>query len=220
MAGVTRSRSLARRISRTGVLGAAVAFALGLWAAPVWAQQASEVGPPLQLRLYVNALTAGKITKTPADPNGTFSGNSFGSNGATLEFIILRHAGLSVSQQFEERHTTSPAGVDTKEDWVNTYYSLTAYVFATGHGRGNIFAGYSTGTVDRYTEKQAGMTVPPFNPARNLPLTRTFAGLDYTFNRIGFRAEWVQSEAADKISGQKVNLNQMLQVLSVYIPFN
>ena len=206
--------------ARRFAVGAAVALALGLWAGGVQAQQGGEAGPPLQLRLYVNALTAGKIAKTPADPLGDFSTHSFGSNGATLEFIVMRHLGLSISQQFQDRHYTNKAGVDTREDWINTYYSLTAYARATGHRRGNAFLGYSTGTVDHYTEKQAGTSVPPFDPARNLPLTRVFAGFEYTFDRIGFRAEWVEFDSADKISGQKVNLNQTLQVLSVYIPFN
>ena len=201
-------------------LGAAFAVLLGLCAATAQAQQGGAAGAALQLRLYVSAITAGTIAKTPADPNGDFSGHAFASNGATLELIVASRIGISISQQYEDRHYTDRAGVDTKEDWIDTYYSLTAYARPTGHRRANAFAGYSMGTVDHYTEKQSGVAVRPFDPARNLPLTRLFAGFDYTLDRIGFRAEWVQSEAADKFSGQRVNLNQTLQVLSVYIPFN
>lgn len=204
---------------RLGACGAGLAVVLALLAGAAHAQQ-GDADADLQLRLYVDALTAGSIDKTPADPAGAFSKRSFGSNGATLEAILFGHIGLSVSQQYEYRKYTNLAGLDTQEDWVNTYYSLTAYLRSAGHKRANAFLGYSTGTVDRYTEKLNGIPALPLSSARNLPLTRLFAGVEYTFERIGFRAEWVQSEASAKISGQKVNLDQTLQVLSVYIPFN
>jgi len=204
---------------RFGACSAALAVALALLAGAACAQQA-DAGADFQLRLYVDALTGGSIDKTPADPAGTFSKRSFGSNGAALEAILFGHIGLSISQQYEYRKYVNQAGLDTQEDWVNTYYSMTAYLRSTGRKGANVFAGYSAGTVDRYTEKLNGTPALPLSTARNMPLTRLFAGVEYTFERIGFRAAWVQSEASAKISGQKVNLDQTLQVLSVYIPFN
>ncbi|MFI5399742.1 MAG: hypothetical protein ACHQZQ_01655 [SAR324 cluster bacterium] len=204
---------------RLGACGAGLAFMMALLAGTAHAQQ-GDADAALRLRLYVDALTVGSIDKTPADPDGRFSGSSFGSDSATLEAILYGHIGLSISQQYEYRKYTNQAGLDTQENWVNTYYSLTGYLRSAGHDRANGFLGYSAGTVDRYTEKSNGTPVAPFNPARNLPLTRLFAGVEYTFERIGFRVEWVQSEASAKVSGQKANLDQTLQVLSAYIPFN
>jgi hypothetical protein len=174
----------------------------------------------VQLRLYVNAFTAGKIDKTPVDPNGTFDGHVPGNDGAALELILFRHVGLSIAQDFESRHSTDGAGNDLKEKWTNTYTSLTVYVREAGRNRWNLFLGASSGTVDRYAALVNGVASPSTDPARNLPLTRAFGGLELVFQRIGFRAQVVQSEAADTITGQKVHLNQTLQVLSVFIPFN
>ena len=50
-------------------------------------------------------------------------------------------------------------------------------------------------------------------------LLPTYARVDLAFERIGFRFAYIQSESSDTISGQKVELNQTLQVLSVFVPF-
>src|SRR5579862_5514634 len=158
---------------------AAAATILGA-TATARAQGAGGSDSDFQLRLYIMALTGGSIDKTPADASGNFKTKNFENNGATLEMILYRHIGLSVSQEYEDRRFTNTSGQATAEDWVDTYYSLTAYLLATGHHKGNLFAGYSSGTVDRYTEKLNGTPMSPYDPARNLPLTRVFAGVEYT----------------------------------------
>jgi hypothetical protein len=143
-----------------------------------------------------------------------------GNDGAALELIFFRRIGLAVAQDIESRHSSDGAGNDLKERWTNSYASLTAYLREAGRGRWNVFLGASSGTVDRYVALVNGAGSAPTDPARNLPLTRTFGGLELVFQRIGFRAQVVRSEAADMVSGQKLALNQTLQVLSVFIPFN
>jgi len=176
--------------------------------------------PNLQLRLYVNAYTAGQVSQTPQDPNGNASGERPGNDGASLELILFRHVGLSFTQEYERRHFTDAAGNDVKEQWTNSFYSLTGYLKAARRGGWNLFLGASTGTIDRYDAQVNGIGTAPAGPARNLPLTRTFGGFELAFQRIGFRAQVIQSEASDTVAGQKLSLNQTLQVLSVFIPFN
>jgi hypothetical protein len=171
------------------------------------------------LRLYVNAYSQGSTDKTPQDPNGNSNSKPFGNDGASLELILYRHVGLAVSQDYESRNYDDPSGNTIHERWVSTYYSLTGYAFDPGPGW-NLFGGASTGTIDRYTAEVNGVQSAPTNPAHDLPLTRYYAGIDLAFKRIGFRFSYIQSQASKTISGQQLALNQTLDVLSVFIPFN
>jgi hypothetical protein len=176
--------------------------------------------PDYQLRLYVMAYTAGKIDKTPADPNGSFASHAFEANGATLELIFFGRVGASISQQFDDRTFTNAAGQKVREDWSNTYYSLTAYARPAGRHRGNAFIGYGNGTIDRYTEKLNGTSTSPYDPAKDLPLTRIFGGVEYAGERMGIRAEYAQYDSSSKVQGQSSKFSQTLQVISLFIPFN
>jgi hypothetical protein len=184
--------------------------------------QGKGAGPDAdyQLRLYVMAYTAGKIDKSPADPNGNFASHDFEANGATLELIFFGRVGASISQQFDGRTFNNTVGQKVREDWSNTYYSLTAYARPAGRHRANAFVGYGNGTIDRYTEKLNGVTTSPYDPAKDLPLTRLFAGVEYAGERMGIRAEYAQLDSNSKVQGQSSKFSQTLQVLSLFIPFN
>ena len=173
-----------------------------------------------QLRFYVNAFSASQVDKTPVDPDGDQKSKTTGNDGAGLELILYKRVGLSVSQDYQGRNFTDSAGNEVKERWVSTYYNVTAYLKEAGKSRGNFFLGAGTGTVDRYDAEINGFSTAPMNPARNLDLTRYFAGVEYAFQRIGFRAAYIKSESSGTVSGQKYELNQTLQVLSVVVPFN
>ncbi len=188
---------------------------------PAQAQGAgNDAASNFQLRLYINAYSSGQIDKTPQDPNGDQKAKTFGNDGASLELILYKRVGVSVSQDYQGRNYTDSAGNDVKERWISTYYNLTGYLKEAGKDRWNFFVGAGTGTVDRYEAEVNGFSSPPTDPARNLDLTRYFGGLEYAFQRIGFRAAYIQSQASGTISGQKLELNQIIEVLSIFVPFN
>lgn len=184
------------------------------------AQAQDAAASNLQLRLYINAYSAGQIEKTPQDPNGDQKSKTFGNDGASLELILYKHVGLSISQDYQGRNYTDTLGNDVKERWVSTYYNLTGYLKEAGKNRWNFFLGASSGTVDRYTAEVNGFASPPTDPARNLDLTRYFGGIERAFQRVGFRASYIQSQASGTVSGQKLELNQTIEVLSIFVPFN
>jgi hypothetical protein len=53
-----------------------------------------------------------------------------------------------------------------------------------------------------------------------MPLSRAFGGIDYTFERIGFRYEYSVVDVEKDTAGFKDKINQTYQHIGFFIPFN
>ncbi|HUJ76283.1 MAG TPA: hypothetical protein VL359_15580 [bacterium] len=183
------------------------------------AVQAQSTGP--LLRLYYGADTVGTISKSPQDPRGDYTGSKVNQDNLTeLELILAQRVGISAGQQYVVRSFLDSAGNALDENWYQTFYCLTLYLREVQHDRFNVFLGAGAGTVERYQASVNGQTQPSASADREIPLQRVFGGVEYTFDRIGFRLEVAETDAEQSSGGQKVQLNQTYQTLLVYIPFN
>ena len=173
------------------------------------------------LRFYYSPYAAGTIGKSPADPSGKAKSEGVDSTWkGDLELILWGHLGLGGSRQDVLRDFENTAHQSIHEEWVQYSYNATLYLRRAGYNKFNLFAGAGEGQVEKYhySVDKVRMNTPKRD--NNMPLTRTFGGIDYTFERIGFRYEYSRVEVEKDTPGFKDKIGQTYQHIGFFIPFN
>ena len=186
-----------------------------LWAAAAWAESNTL------LRFYYSPYAVGTIARSPADPNGDKKSEAVDNTWkGDLEVILWRRLGISASRQYVSRDFDNAAGQAVHEEWVQYSYNLALYLREANHNKFNVYAGGGTGQIEKY--KFSFDNVRQNDPKRhvNMPLSRVFGGIDYTFERIGFRYEYSVVDVEKDTMGFKDKLIQTYQHIGFFIPFN
>jgi hypothetical protein len=173
------------------------------------------------LRFYYSPQSVGTIQKSPADPRGKDSDEPVDSTWkGDLELILWGHLGLSASRQNVLREFNNSADQKIQEEWVQFSYNLSLYLREAGYNRFNFYAGAGTGQVEKYRYSVDDVRMDTRQRHVSMPLSRTFGGIDYTFERIGFRYEYNVVEVEKDSPGFKDNISQTYQHIGFFIPFN
>jgi len=173
------------------------------------------------LRFYYSPYAVGSIGKSPADPNGDATSEAVNSTWkGDLELILWGHLGLSGSRQNVLRDYENSAKQQVHEEWVQYSYNLALYLRQAGYNRFNIYAGGGAGAVEKYRYSIDKVRMDTRRRDMAMPLTRTFGGIDYTFERIGFRYEYSVVDVQKDTPGFKDKISQTYQHLGFFIPFN
>lgn len=181
---------------------------------------AGAAEPPVLFRFYYSTWLQGTVEKSPADPTGAYSKE--GPRPATkgdLEMIAWGHVGLSYSRQIVRRRFETAPGQMLEEFSLQETYNLTLYARHSTHDAFNLFAGGGAGQAD-YQYKLNGVRQDDPALDKHLPIQRWFAGVEYTFDRIGVRVEYIRVQGSHEAGGRKDELAQRFGYLSLYIPFN
>jgi hypothetical protein len=173
------------------------------------------------LRFYYSPNAMGTISKSPADPNGDKKSEAVDSTWkGDLELILWRRLGLSASRQNVLRDFDNAAGQAVHEEWVQYSYNLALYLREVNHYKFNLYAGGGTGVVEKYRYSFDKVRQNTRARDQNMPLSRAFGGIDYTFERIGFRYEYSVVDVEKDTAGFKDKLDQTYQHIGFFIPFN
>jgi hypothetical protein len=173
------------------------------------------------LRFYYSPAATGRILESPADPKGKDSGAAVDSTWkGDLELILFRRLGIGGSRQNVLREYQNSAHQAVHEEWVQYSYNLTLYLREAGYDRFNAFLGGGGGNVERYQFSFDKVRQDTPKRDSNMPLTRWFGGIDYTFQHIGFRYEYSAVTVEKKTPGFKDHLNQAYHHIGFFIPFN
>lgn len=174
----------------------------------------------LLLRFYYSPYAAGTIGESPADPKGDKKGEPVDSTWkGDLELILWGHLGVSGSRQNVLRDFEA-GGQPVHEEWVQYSYNLSLYLRKAGYNRFNLFAGAGTGQVEKYRYSVDGIRLDTRKRHTSMPLTRVFGGVDYTFERIGFRYEYSAVEVEKETPGFTDRIQQAYHHVGIFIPFN
>jgi hypothetical protein len=173
------------------------------------------------LRFYYSPWAVGTINKSPADPTGADKSQHTDSTWkGDLELILWGHLGLGGSRQNVLREFENAAKQQVHEEWVQYSYNATLYLRRAGYNKFNLFAGGGEGQVEKYHFSINKVRMNTTARDNNMPLTRVFGGIDYTFERIGFRYEYSKVEVEKDTPGFKDKLSQSYQHIGFFIPFN
>jgi hypothetical protein len=195
------------------------AIALAFFTLAIVATTAHADGNVL-LRFYYSPYAAGTIRESPADPQGDKKGEVVDSTWkGDLEVILWGRLGISGSRQNVLRDFEA-GGQPVHEEWVQYSYNLTLYLREAGYNRFNLFAGAGTGQVEKYRYSVDGTRLDTRKRHTNLPLTRAFGGVDYTFERIGLRYEYSAVEVEKETPGFTDRIKQAYHHIGIFIPFN
>jgi len=178
--------------------------------------RADEIG---LLRFYYSKWISGAMLKSPLDPEGQLAGKKLEllSKGE-VELILWDHLGVSYTGQKIGRKTR--VGPSLVEEYsFQTFTSLTLYPFASRHNAFNLFIGAGRGQAQFEVRVDRVFQEDPLY--KGIPLKRRFAGMEYTYERVGYRLEAMavngMKQAAD---GRVVEIIQRLGYFTMYIPFN
>ncbi|HKJ00594.1 MAG TPA: hypothetical protein VKB51_19145 [bacterium] len=221
--------STARRRAAVGWAGRLVLLAvLALGTLPAWPGTA-HADDPVFVRLYYSSWMTGRVDRSPADPTGAFSNEMLTQNpDVGVEAIFMRRLGLSFTRQKLLRDFSDPAGsvagcaaapCQVSENGVQQAVNLTLYGRPVQHDQFNLFAGGGAGSLD-YGYRTDGTAYPGGDLFKSLSLSRWFFGLEYTYDRIGFRIEISHASASQTIAGQKAELGAAYRYLTLVIPLN
>lgn len=196
-----------------------------------WAAQGQE--PDTFVRLYYSSWMDGEVEQSPADPQGRFTdGAALSENPQVgLEVIFLRRLGVSFARQkllrgFQDA-TGTVAGCaappcQIEEHALLQSVNLTLYGREVAHNQFNLFLGGGAGDLD-YEYSVDGVRQTNGELYDNLSLSRWFLGIEYTFDRIGFRLEISQASASKSIpqaSPATADVEGAFQYLTLVIPLN
>ena len=207
-------------------LAAATALLLALAAGSTPARAAD---PDVLGRLYYSSWMTGRIQQSPADPQGQFADSNrvTGNIKSEIEAIFLQRVGLSYSRQRVERQFTDPAGLTgcgtppcrVQERALQQSLNLTLYGRAVTHNKFNLFAGGGAGTATyEFLLNEVPQTSGDLY--NGLSLSRWFYGVEYTFDRIGFRLEVSNVSAHKTVLNQTARLDESFRYLTLVIPLN
>jgi hypothetical protein len=224
-----RGSAWGRALRRAGALALPALLLVGLLPAAARAQGPSA-DDKVFVRLYYSEWMTGRLENTPADPAGRFAGNDTVTMNpkAALEVIFLRRIGLSYSRQKLLRDFVDPAGTvagcggvscRVSETGVQQSLDLTLYGRRVEHDQFNLFAGGGAGYLD-YGYRANGVQQTSGDLYKSIPLARYFFGLEYTFERIGFRIEVSHTEADKTLGGVLTRVRANYRYLTLVIPLN
>ena len=185
---------------------------------------------PVFVRLYYSTWMTGRVEQSPLDPAGAFTGSDglVQNPRSELEAIFLRRLGLSYARQKLERRLVDGAGrvggcsappCDVVEHALQQSLNLTLYGRAVRHDQFNLFAGAGAGYLD-YDYAVNGTPQTGGSLHRGLSLSRWFLGLEYTFERVGFRLELSRVSAYQALEGQEARAAATYRYLTLVIPLN
>lgn len=211
----------ARVAMKRGVLPLLL-IAAALLAVPGPARAQDDGAPPAALfRIYYSPYFAGTVERSPADPDGDFTDEPPDlAHKVELEAILWGHLGLSVGRTPFYRKFQDDQGRLVDEHAEERYANLTLYARRSAHNQFNLFLGAGQGTIAEYRVKGDGQRTDQAPLHRDLDLQRQFAGVEYTFDRLGVRLEAVRTHAENEEAGRKTELDRTMQYLTFYIPLN
>jgi hypothetical protein len=205
-------------------------LALGLLAALAAAPGPARADDPVYVRLYYSSWMIGRVEHSPADLTGAHTADATLAQNprAELEAIFLRRLGLSYSRQKLIRNFFDAPGVaagcngpacEVSENALLQSFNFTLYARQVEHEQFNAFAGAGAGKLDYdYSANNVKQTTTDLY--KGLSLTRWFFGIEYTWERIGFRLEASHMDADKSSSGQQAQVASDTQYLTLVIPLN
>jgi hypothetical protein len=203
---------------------------LGSGLLPALGPRAAHAETDPRVRLYWSSWMTGQIAGSPADPAGSFTGSEeLGQNiAAGLEAIFLNRVGVSYSRMRLQRDFSDAAGAvagcatppcQISERGLEQSLNLTLYAWDTRGNGFNAFAGGGAGNMD-YSYQVDGALQTSGELYNALSLSRWFWGIEYTYERIGFRIEISRVTAHNELSGLEARLEHDLRYLTLIIPLN
>ena len=188
---------------------------------PLTAAMVQARGSSLMWRFYYGQAFHSELAATPSDPDGDEADTQPKQVGkGELELILWQRAGINLSREVVLREFDAAPGLTATEEWLQYLGSLTLYALPVEHNSFNLFAGIGNGYVEKYTLRLNGtmQTVPAAHKSMNLH--RTFGGVEYTWERIGFRLEIARMTGEKTADGIDAELDQTHQYLTLVIPLN
>ena len=188
------------------------------WASPLLAEE-----PSAYFRLYYAPYFIGMVEQSPADPDGDYRDEEVDSaHKVDVELILFKFIGISATRIPFRRKFENADGQTVEESAEQRAVNLTLYAMESRHNSWNLFIGGGMGSIDTYRIKVDGDRVGRKDPLlRDYKYQRTFAGVEYTFDRLGIRLEFTRESAERETNdGRKAKLKQTFQYVTFYIPFN
>ena len=188
------------------------------WASPLLADE-----PSAYFRLYYAPYFTGTVEQSPADPDGDYRDEEVDSaHKVDVELILFKYIGISATRIPFRRKFENADGQTVEESAEQRAVNLTLYAMASRHNSWNLFIGGGMGSIDTYRIKVDRDRVGRKDALlRDYKYQRTFAGVEYTFDRLGIRLEFTRESAERETNdGRKAKLKQTFQYLTFYIPFN
>lgn len=194
-------------------------------------QASAQAGDsPVMFRFYYSSWMSGKVEASPADPAGVLKDEARLNQNlkSELEAIFLGHVGLSFSRLKMHRDyldtrglTAGCAGIScfVDENAVHETFNLTLYGREVEHDKFNLFLGAGGGKAD-YDYSIDGARQVNDDLYKDMSVERTFAGVEYSFQRIGFRLEISRVRASKTFQGTEAVLEETFQYFTVFIPLN
>ena len=191
-----------------------------LGAAPSLAQNRNGGEPSVFMRFYYSHWLDGKVLGSPFDPAGAYEGEVVDtSTKGALEMVVFGHFGLSYSRQKIHREFIDSSSQFVDENSLQRSYNLTLYGKRVRHDQFNYFLGGGLGR-SNYLYSVNGISLQNADLHTDMSSRRWFAGVEYSFDRIGFRVEFGDTEAERTFGGQTARLDQSFRYLTVFIPLN
>ena len=206
-----------RSTPRTWLTALPVAAGL-VCAAPAWAQ---DDGGSVYYRIHYAPYFVGELEKSPADPQGQYQSEMVDqADKLELELVFARHLGISASRIRFAREFQNSAQQKVNESASALMLNATLYGSPVQHNAWNLLLGAGYGTIGEYRIKVDGVRQDQSPLHRNIIARRIFAGIEFTFDRLGIRYEFNQIEA-EKSSGRKdTELSGVFQFVTFFIPLN
>ena len=188
------------------------------WASPLLADE-----PSAYFRLYYAPYFTGTVEQSPADPDGDYRDEEVDSaHKVDVELILFKYVGISATRIPFRRKFENADGQTVEESAEQRAVNLTLYAMESRHNSWNLFIGGGMGSIDTYRIKVDRDRVGRKDALlRDYKYQRTFAGVEYTFDRLGIRLEFTRESAERETNdGRKAKLKQTFQYVTFYIPFN
>lgn len=188
------------------------------WAAPAWAQ---DDGGSVYVRIHYAPYFVGELEKSPADPQGQYESEMVDqADKLELELVFLRHLGISASRIRFAREFENGAQQKVNESASALMLNATLYGSPVRHNAWNMLLGIGYGTIGEYRIKVDAVRQDESPLHRNLTVRRIFAGIEFTFDRLGIRYELNQIEAEKSSGSKKTELSGVFQFVTFFIPLN
>lgn len=172
-------------------------------------------------RFYYGQAFHSTLPATPSDPDGDEVDTQPKQVGkGELELILWQRAGINLSREVVLREFDATPTITATEEWLQYVGSLTLYALPVEHNSFNLFAGFGNGYVEKYTLRLNGTTQSVPAAHKSINLHRTFGGVEYTWERIGFRLEISRMTGEKTADGIDAELDQTHQYLTLVIPLN
>ena len=175
---------------------------------------------PVKVRFAYSQWVQGTVQESPLDPDGSYVEEGLQPVGKTeIELIFWQR--LGVSQVWQKLHRTieTDGGNRLEETAMQESTNLTLYALSVEDYGFNFMFGYGMGQAD-YNYSINGVSQEDHKLHYDMPLTRSFGGLEVTLERVGIRFEIVRTEARKEHGGTESVLRNSARYLTFFIPFN